>query len=76
MIALHPPFRAENMEGLYNKVIKGEYPKISSKYSNDIAQMIDLEDSNLEQHQLFFELLFEQREKYNFWWPSCPVQIL
>ena len=42
MIALHPPFRAENMEGLYNKVIKGEYPKISSKYSNDIAQMIDL----------------------------------
>jgi NIMA (never in mitosis gene a)-related kinase len=42
MISLHPPFRAEDMEGLYNKVIKGEYPKISSKYSNDLAQMIDL----------------------------------
>ena len=42
MITLHPPFRAEDMEGLYNKVIKGEYPKISNKYSNDIAQMIDL----------------------------------
>ena len=23
MITLKPPFRAENMEGLYNKVIKG-----------------------------------------------------
>ena len=42
MITLHPPFRAEDMDGLYNKVIKGEYPKISNKYSNDIAQMIDL----------------------------------
>ena len=41
MITLHPPFRAEDMEGLYNKVIKGEYPKISNKYSNDMAQMID-----------------------------------
>lgn len=25
MITLRPPFRAENMEGLYNKVIKGEF---------------------------------------------------
>ena len=42
MISLHPPFRAQDMDGLYNKVIKGEYPKISNKYSSDIAQMIDL----------------------------------
>ena len=31
----------------------------------EIAQIIDLEDSNLEKHQLFFDLLYEQREKYN-----------
>ena len=42
MITLHPPFRAQNMEGLYNKIIKGQYPKISDKYSSDLAQVIDL----------------------------------
>lgn len=30
------------MEGLYKKVMKGVYPKISSKYSADLAQMIKL----------------------------------
>ena len=32
MITLHPPFRAESMEGLYHKIIKGKYPKIPDKY--------------------------------------------
>ena len=40
MLALHPPFRAENMEGLYNKVIKGQYEKICDKYSKDISEML------------------------------------
>ena len=42
MITLHPPFRAQSMEGLYNKIIKGQYTKISDKYSSDLAQIIDL----------------------------------
>jgi NIMA (never in mitosis gene a)-related kinase len=42
MLTLHPPFRAENMEALYNKVIKGNYPKISDKYSKDISDIIKL----------------------------------
>jgi len=36
MLALRPPFRAENMDKLYNKVIKGDYGKISERYSDDI----------------------------------------
>ena len=30
---LNPPFRAEDMEGLYKKVIRGYYPKIDGRYS-------------------------------------------
>lgn len=40
VVTLRPPFRAEDMEGLYKKVMKGVYPKISSKYSIDLGQMI------------------------------------
>ena len=40
MLALHPPFRAEDMEGLYNKVIKGQYEKICDKYSKDISDIL------------------------------------
>ena len=40
MLALRPPFRAENMEKLYNKVIKGQYGKISERYSDDIKEII------------------------------------
>jgi NIMA (never in mitosis gene a)-related kinase len=42
MITLHPPFRAENMEGLYNKVIRGQYKKISNKFSSDLAEIVSL----------------------------------
>ena len=42
MCMLHPPFRAKNMEALYNKVIKGEYGKISDKYSNDLNEVIKM----------------------------------
>lgn len=40
MITLRPPFRAENMEGLYNKVIKGQYSKIPEKFSNDLVELV------------------------------------
>lgn len=40
MITLRPPFRAENMEGLYNKVIKGQYSKIPDKFSNDLVELV------------------------------------
>ena len=42
MLALRPPFRAENMDKLYNKVIKGQYGKISDRYSDDIKEIIKL----------------------------------
>ena len=42
MLTLHPPFRAENMRGLYEKVIKGKYPKINERYSNDISELLKL----------------------------------
>lgn len=40
MITLRPPFRAENMEGLYNKVIKGQYSKIPEKFSSDLMELV------------------------------------
>jgi NIMA (never in mitosis gene a)-related kinase len=42
MITLRPPFRAENMEGLYNKVIKGQFNKIPDRYSNDLSEIVKL----------------------------------
>ena len=42
MVTLYPPFRAENMDGLYKKVLKGQYGRINGKYSNDIAEIIKL----------------------------------
>ena len=40
MITLRPPFRAENMEGLYNKVIKGQYNRIPERFSNDLSTIL------------------------------------
>ena len=42
MITLKPPFRAENMEGLYNKVIKGVFPKIPEQFSQDLNTIVNL----------------------------------
>lgn len=33
MITLKPPFRADDMQGLYKRVLKGAYSKIPSSYS-------------------------------------------
>lgn len=40
MMALKPPFRAEDMEGLYRKVLRGQYPRIPPHYSQDLAEVI------------------------------------
>jgi NIMA (never in mitosis gene a)-related kinase 1/4/5 len=40
MTTLKPPFRANDMNGLYKRVLKGAYPKISPTYTQDLATMI------------------------------------
>ncbi|CAD8188611.1 unnamed protein product [Paramecium octaurelia] len=40
MAALKPPFQAEDMEGLYKRVIRGYYPRISQNYSQDLSNAI------------------------------------
>jgi NIMA (never in mitosis gene a)-related kinase len=40
MITLRPPFRAKDMEGLFNKVCKGQYSKIPDRFSDDLFQVI------------------------------------
>ncbi len=40
IITLKPPFRSENMEGLYSKVIKGNFSKIPDIFSNDIFSVV------------------------------------
>lgn len=42
MATLRPPFRAEDMDGLYKKVIKGQYPKLPSHFSVDLNNLIRL----------------------------------
>ena len=42
MITLFPPFRAQNMENLFKKVIRGEISKIPDKYSYDLFSVIQL----------------------------------
>jgi NIMA (never in mitosis gene a)-related kinase len=42
MTTLKPPFQAENMEGLYNKVIKGQIKKIPERFSTDLGEIIRL----------------------------------
>ena len=42
MITLRPPFKAENMEQLYYKIIKGKYQKIPDKYSEDLNEILKL----------------------------------
>ena len=40
MIALNPPFTARDMKGLYQRVIKGQYPKLPAVYSSDLSSMV------------------------------------
>ena len=40
MITLHPPFRAEDMQGLFKKVLRGHYPRIPKQYSTDLSNLV------------------------------------
>jgi len=40
MATLKPPFRAEDMDGLYKKVIKGAYQKIGDNFSKTLSSVI------------------------------------
>ena len=40
MITLRPHFRAQNMEGLYNKVCKGQFSRIPDKFSDDLYKVV------------------------------------
>ena len=42
MITLRPPFRAENMEGLYAKVIKGHVNRIPERFSQDLFTVVKI----------------------------------
>ena len=42
MCALNPPFRAQSMEELFKKVVRGYYPDISNKYSKDLSEILKL----------------------------------
>jgi hypothetical protein len=39
-LKINRPFRAEDMEGLYKKVIKGYYPKVPACYGQDLQNVI------------------------------------
>lgn len=40
MTTLKPPFRAEDMDGLYKKIIKGSYTSIGEKFSKGLSNLI------------------------------------
>ena len=40
LVALNPPFTAKDMKGLYQRVMKGVYPKIPSHYSSDLTAIL------------------------------------
>ncbi len=41
MTTLKPPFRAKNMEGLYNKVLDGKYPRLPESFTNELSKLIN-----------------------------------
>lgn len=40
MCTLKPPFRANDMNGLYKRVLKGVYPPIDRSYSTDLVKVL------------------------------------
>ncbi len=40
MTTLKPPFRAEDMDGLYKKIVKGSYQKIGDHFSKALSSVI------------------------------------
>lgn len=81
MITLRPPFRAENMEGLYNKVIKGQLAKIPDRFSTDLAEIVRMliqvspearpSCGTLEFYKIFTVKNFKIKIRSNFKTSSC-----
>ena len=42
MISLKPPFQAEDMQGLFKAVLKGQYRKLPKQYSKDLNTLIQM----------------------------------
>ena len=42
MAALRPPFKAHDMPGLYKKVVSGTYPPLSTRYSHEFKEIINM----------------------------------
>ena len=42
MAKLIPPFQAKNMDELYKKILRGFYPQIPSRYSDDLKEIIKM----------------------------------
>jgi NIMA (never in mitosis gene a)-related kinase len=40
MAALKPPFRAEDMDGLFKKVVKGAFPRLPGEYSPELTSLV------------------------------------
>ena len=42
MVTLKPPVQAEDMQGLYKKILKGQLPKIPEHFSGDLWTLLKL----------------------------------
>jgi NIMA (never in mitosis gene a)-related kinase 1/4/5 len=40
MASLYPPFRAQNMDLLYKKVLSGQYPPIPNHFTGELSNLI------------------------------------
>lgn len=40
MCALRPPFKAQDMNGLYKRVCQGDYPPIPARFSSDLTNLL------------------------------------
>ncbi|OMJ71631.1 hypothetical protein SteCoe_30097 [Stentor coeruleus] len=57
-ITLNPPFTANDMEGLFDRVTKGQYKPIPSEYSNDLVFLLSkMLDSNADNRPSCDEIL-------------------
>lgn len=69
MATLKPPFRAEDMDGLYQKVIKGSYQKIPEHFSKSlgsaIKSMLQVNPSNRPSAAQLLKNLSSKAEEYN-----------
>lgn len=42
IVSLRPPFKAQDMKGLYKKIVNVDYPPVSPKFSSDLCGIIKL----------------------------------